>query len=103
MIYNADNMNLALSEKEKIVEICERNDIEFCALFGSFARGEATAESDVDLLVKFSKPIGWKFFGLADEFESALGKKVDLATEKMIGKRIRASVMNDLEVIYEKA
>jgi predicted nucleotidyltransferase len=95
-------MNLASAEREKIVEICERNNIEFCALFGSFARGEATEESDVDLLVRFSKPIGWAFYGLADEFEKILGRRVDLATENMLGKRIREGVMNDLQVIYEK-
>lgn len=95
-------MNLASSEKEKIVEICERNDIEFCAVFGSFARGEATEESDIDLLVRFSKPIGWAFYGIADELERTLGRKVDLATENMIGKRIRESVFRDLKVIYEE-
>lgn len=95
-------MNLASAEKEKIVEICERNDIEFCALFGSFARGEATEESDIDLLVRFSKPIGWSFYGIADELEKALGRKVDLATENMLGKRIRESVFRDLKVIYEE-
>jgi uncharacterized protein len=49
-------MNLASAEKEKIVEICERNDIEFCAVFGSFVRGEAGSESDIDLLIRFAKP-----------------------------------------------
>ena len=91
-------MNLGVSEKEKIIEICQRNHISYCALFGSFARGEATAESDVDLLVKFSKPIGWKFYGIAEDLEKVLGRKVDLATEKMIGKYIRASVMRDLQI-----
>ncbi len=95
-------MNLASAEKQKIVEICERNDIEFCALFGSFARGEATDESDIDLLVKFSKPVGWAFYGIADELEKVLGRKVDLATEDMIGERIRESVFRDLKVIYEE-
>ena len=95
-------MNLASAEKEKIVEICERNDIEFCAVFGSFARGKADETSDIDLLVRFSKPIGWAFYGIADELERALGRKVDLATEKMLGKRIRESVMRDLQVMYEK-
>jgi predicted nucleotidyltransferase len=95
-------MNLASAEKEKIVEICERNDIEFCAVFGSFARGEADENSDIDLLVRFSKPIGWAFYGIADELERALGRKVDLATENMIGKRIRESVFRDLKVIYEE-
>lgn len=95
-------MNLAAVEKEKIVEICKRNDIEFCALFGSFARGEADETSDIDLLVRFSKPIGWAFYGVADELEKVLGRKVDLATENMIGKRIRESVYRDLKVIYEE-
>ena len=93
-------MNLASAEKEKIVKICERNDIEFCALFGSFARGEATEESDIDLLVKFSKPIGWAFYGIVEELENALGRKVDLATENMVGERIRESVFRDLKVIH---
>ncbi len=96
-------MNLATAEKEKIVEICERNGIEFCALFGSFARGEATEESDIDLLVRFSKPIGWKFYGIAEDLQEVLGKKVDLATENMLNKYIRESVLRDLQVIYEKA
>ena len=95
-------MNLATVEKEKIVEICKRNNIEFCALFGSFARGEADETSDIDLLVRFSKPIGWAFYGVADELEKVLGRKVDLATENMIGKRIRESVYRDLKVIYEE-
>ncbi|MBS1792302.1 MAG: nucleotidyltransferase family protein [Acidobacteria bacterium] len=95
-------MNFASAEIEKIVEICERNDIEFCALFGSFARGEANEDSDIDLLVRFSKPIGWAFYGIAEDLEKALGRKVDLATENMIGKRLRESVFRDLQVIYEK-
>ena len=97
-------MNLATAEKEKIAEICERNDIEFCALFGSFARGEATETCDIDLLVRFSKTIGlFGFVGVEQELEEALGRKVDLATDKMIGKYIRESVFRDLKIIYEKA
>ena len=93
-------MNLALAEKEKIVEICERNDIEFCALFGSFARGEATEESDIDLLVRFSKPKGIDWIDAALEIEDTLGRKVDLVTEKSLHPLIRDSVLKDLQVIY---
>jgi hypothetical protein len=45
-------MNLASAEKEKIVEICEHNDIEFCALFGSFAWGKLTAGKSLVLKLK---------------------------------------------------
>ena len=103
MVQDLVDMNLATAEKEKIVEICRRNDIEFCALFGSFARGEANDESDIDLLVRFSKPIGlFGFAGVEQELTKALGRKVDLATDKMIGKYIRESVFHDLKVIYDK-
>ncbi len=95
-------MFLSESDKAKIVEICQRNNISYCAVFGSFARGEATETSDIDLLVRLSKPMGWAFFGIAEDLQDSLGKKVDLATENMLGKYIRESVMRDLQVIYEK-
>ena len=94
-------MNLANSEKEKIIEICKRNDISYCALFGSFARGEATEKSDIDLLVRFSKPKGWNWISAALEIEDALGKKVDLVTENALSPYIKDNVFKDLQVIYE--
>lgn len=95
-------MNLALSEKEKIIEICKRNDISFCAVFGSFARGEAGENSDVDLLVRFSKPKGFNWLDAAFEIENVLGKKVDLVTENALSPFIRENVLKDLQVIYEQ-
>ncbi len=94
-------MNLANSEKEKIIEICKRNDISFCALFGSFARGEATENSDIDLLVRFSKPKGWDWVDAALEIEEVLGRKVDLTTENSLSPYIKENVFKDLQVIYE--
>jgi uncharacterized protein len=94
-------MNLASAEKEKIIEICKRNDISYCALFGSFARGEANENSDIDLLVRFSKPKGWDWINAALEIEDALGKKVDLVTENGLNKHIKDNVLKDLQVIYD--
>jgi uncharacterized protein len=93
-------MNLAPTEKEKIIEICRRNDISFCALFGSFARGEAKSDSDIDLLVRFSKPKGWDWINAALEIEDSLGRKVDLLTENSLSPYIRENVLKDLEVLY---
>ena len=51
-------------------------------LFGSFAREEQTADSDVDLMVEFNGRMGSKFFDLADELEARLGIKVDLVSSR---------------------
>lgn len=95
-------MNLDSSEKEKIIEVCKRNDISYCAVFGSFARGEASAESDVDLLVRFSKPKGFDWLDAAFEIEDILGRKVDLVTENGLHPQVRKNVLKDLKVIYEQ-
>ena len=47
-------------------------------LFGSFDRDEQTIESDVDLIVAFSAPVGFGFLHLADRLEDLLGRRVDL-------------------------
>lgn len=54
--------------------------VEKVGLFGSFAREEATENSDVDLVVSLEKPLGFAFVQLADYLEERLGCKVDLIT-----------------------
>lgn len=93
-------MKLAESEKKKIIDICKRNDISYCALFGSFARGDAGENSDIDLLVRFSKPKGFDWVDAALEIEDEIGKKVDLVTEAGLSQYIRERVMKDLQVLY---
>jgi predicted nucleotidyltransferase len=95
-------MYLSETDKKKIVEICKRNDISYCAVFGSFARGEATEESDIDLLVKFSKPKGFSWVEAALEIEDTLGKEVDLITVNGLSPLIRDYVMSDLSVLYDE-
>ena len=53
-------------------------EIKCAYLFGSYARGEATQKSDVDILVVLDKPMGMKYFGIPDDLEKLLGKAVDL-------------------------
>jgi predicted nucleotidyltransferase len=96
-------MQLSERDKTTIANFCRRNNIAYCAVFGSFARGQGRPDSDVDLLVRFDKPVGWKFYGIADELQDLLGRKVDLATDRMLNRHIRGSVLADLEVIYENA
>lgn len=63
--------------KKKCSEIFEKYDINFCYLFGSYAKGKAKASSDVDLLVATSIT-GLRFYGLVEEIRMALNKKVDV-------------------------
>ncbi len=70
-------------------------------LFGSAAKGTATKESDVDILIEFNKPIGFKFVRLVEYLEEILGKKVDVITKdglnniriKNIAENIKASLV----------
>lgn len=49
-------------------------------LFGSYAKGQSGDTSDVDLIVEFERPIGFRFIELADYLENLLGHKVDVLT-----------------------
>lgn len=67
------------------------------ALFGSTARDEATAASDLDLLVEFDRPTGLLgLFNLQEYLEDLLGCPVDLGTPASLKPRIRQQVMADL-------
>lgn len=72
-----------------------------CAyLYGSYAREEATVESDVDILVVVDT-MGMKFFGLAADLKNVLGKDVDLQTfEQVIGdeKFMRRFLMESIKI-----
>ncbi|ACT94881.1 nucleotidyltransferase family protein [Dyadobacter fermentans] len=52
------------------------------ALFGSYARNEARFDSDVDIIVEFSEPVGFEFVDLMIELEEILGRKVDLVSRR---------------------
>ena len=95
-------MNDFLVDTETIKKICLQNDVEKIGLFGSVARGEATKESDLDILVKFSKRKSLlEVIKLERELTETLGRKVDLLTEKSISPYIRDNILNDLMIIYE--
>lgn len=74
-------------------------------LFGSFARGEETPLSDVDILVILdpSQSVGLKFFGMWSDLERILGRSVDLVTENSLADFARESVERDKILIYERA
>ena len=62
----------------------QKYKIKTIAIFGSYARGEETEESDVDILVEFEEPVGLLFVDLAEYLESILEVKVDLVPRDAI-------------------
>lgn len=69
------------------------------AVFGSYARGEATATSDLDLLIELMHPVGWEYFRYADELQQQLGIKVDLGSS--ISPYMYRYIAKDLKTLYE--
>ncbi len=95
-------MNELPFDVEKLIDLCRRNGIVRVGLFGSMARGEASEQSDIDLLVEFARPVSLlKFVALERELSSALGRKVDLLTEAAISPYLRDRIRRDLRIIYE--
>jgi uncharacterized protein len=64
--------------------LAKRFPIHRLALFGSWARGDAREDSDVDVLVEVDPSIGMGFIELAEELETALGRPVDLVSRRAI-------------------
>jgi uncharacterized protein len=85
-----------------ILELCRQNNVARLSLFGSFARGEATELSDVDLLVEFTKRNSLlAVIALERKLSAALGRRVDLLTSEAISPYLRDSIERDLRVVYE--
>ena len=88
-----NSLKLALPELQK------KYPITHLALFGSYARGEQTPESDIDIMVEFNKPVGIEFINLSFDLEKLYtNKKVDLVSRGSIADRYWPFVKDD--VIY---
>ncbi len=87
----------SLKNLKKVV--AEEYSVKTIGVFGPVARDEQTGQSDIDLLVEFSKPVGFVTFMRLENFLSEqLGNKVDLVTSDSLKPVIRQDVLS--EVIY---
>ncbi len=94
--------------KEKIADILLENSpylaseygVKRIGLFGSYAKGTPTESSDIDLVVEFEHPIGFRFIEFSEYLEAILGKRVDVLTDAGIqGIRIPHVAQNIKESI----
>lgn len=86
-----------------IRDVCLRNDVARLRVFGSVARGHERPDSDLDLLVEFARPKSLlQLVGIEQEFEEALGRKVDLLTPAAVSPYIREQVLREARLLYEQ-
>ena len=84
------------ARREDILRIAARHGASNVRVFGSLARGDARADSDVDLLVSLEK--GRSLFDLGallEDLKTLLGRDVDVVTEKGLRARIRDRVLKE--------
>ena len=82
--------------KAKAIPVLTQAGVKKAALFGSYARGTNTQESDVDILVELPEEATlFELGGLKVDLEETLQKKVDVLTYKSISPRIKESVLNN--------
>jgi predicted nucleotidyltransferase len=102
-------MNRIIQDKlPEVVQLCEQYHVKALYIFGSAARDEMTAESDVDFLVVFDKPAiedyFLNFFDLQFALEDLFLRKIDLLADQAIrNPYLRRSVDRDKQLIYGRA
>lgn len=96
-------------EKEKLIEkiknYVDSQPIERVWLFGSFARDEASYDSDIDLLVKFDnhKKIDlFDYIGIRQDLEDLTGRQIDLVEEGQELAKIKPIIEKEKRLIYER-
>ncbi len=93
----------SIERNKKLVSFLAQHGAKKIGLFGSVARGEEKAESDIDILVEFREVKSlFEMVGIELELADVLGKKVDLVTEGALSPYIKDKVMKDLVVIYDE-
>ena len=103
-----DNLPKKLNKeetKEKLQSICEKNDVVFLGLFGSFVRGKQTKKSDIDMIVKFDKSKKKSLLDLIhteNEFKKIFKRKIDLLTPESISPYLKKDILKSMRVIYER-
>ncbi len=96
---------MRINELSKRIEpTLERYGIIRAAVFGSFARGESTKSSDIDLLVEFPKSASLlDLVGLTQDLEALLHRKVDVITFDSIHPLLKDEILSEKVDIYEQA
>ncbi len=87
--------------RQEMPYLKDRFGVDRLAVYGSFAKNTQAEESDVDILVQLSKPLGLDFVRLAYHLEETLGREVDITTFESLKRSAanprRAHIVRDIE------
>ena len=87
---------------QRITSILARHGAKRISIFGSYVRGEAGPDSDIDIMVEFSdRKSLLDIVGIEQELCEALGMKVDLLTEKSVSPYLIDRIKKEMVTIYE--
>jgi predicted nucleotidyltransferase len=83
-----------------ILKVLKQSGVKKASLFGSFAKGNASTSSDIDLLVEFKgKKSLLDLAGLKIELEEMLGRKVDVLTYNSIHPLLKEKILSEQRII----
>jgi uncharacterized protein len=95
-----DTKNDILTKLKELKPILYQDySVKQIGLFGSFSEDSNTEDSDIDLLVDFEKPIGWKYLSLEIYLEKVFGRKIDLVTKNALKEQIKTKILNQVKYV----
>ena len=95
-------MTIPTETEQQIISILKQHGATKVGIFGSYARGEATPQSDLDLLVDFDQRKSLLTLArIRRELTEALGLEVDLLTEAAISPYLIDSIRSQQRIIYQ--
>jgi len=80
-------------------QLADKFHVSRIGYFGSFANDKQNENSDLDILVEFSEPIGWEFFTLERFLEQSFGIPIDLVTKNALKERLKDSILKQVSYV----
>jgi uncharacterized protein len=96
-VYSMNRENVETILKDQKDFLLQQYFVSKIGLFGSYIREEQTEKSDIDILVEFTRPVGFEFIELKDYLESLFNKPVDLVTVNALKPYLKQEILNEVQ------